>query len=145
MRKSVVGEMQTTQFLNVDLDVFSRAPLDPLVAAFGRKVSVHYVGRERRCYSAHLSIAGSGLRANADRLIRRFVALVDGLPSDQRRHWATAESRQFNLGIEAAAKSPPFELSLHPATLEAIVSVGGSVVITVYAPARSSPLVRSRG
>jgi hypothetical protein len=34
-------------FMNVDLDVFSRSPLDPLATAFGRAVSVLYVGGEK--------------------------------------------------------------------------------------------------
>ena len=50
--------------------------------------------------------------------------------------WDRAQSREFNVGIEAAEKAPLFELRLEPSTLQAVASVSGRVVITVYAPER---------
>jgi len=47
---------EVTNFLNVDLDILSRSRLEPLVAAFGKNVSVHYVGAEGSRYGAHLSL-----------------------------------------------------------------------------------------
>jgi hypothetical protein len=125
-----------TTFLNVDLEVISRAPLDPLVQAFGRKVDVLHVGPWGQRYAAHVEVAGSGYRANADLLIRRLVTLVKALPRNARRLWDTAQSREFNVGIEAAAKSRTFELRLEPETLMAVAGVAGRIVITVYAPER---------
>jgi hypothetical protein len=52
-------EDDQTHFLNVDLDVWSRSPLDELVAAFGKSVYVLYIGRERRRYSARKAIIES--------------------------------------------------------------------------------------
>ena len=66
--------------MNVDLEVISRTPLDPLVQAFGRKVDVLHVGPWGRRYGAHVEVAGSGYRGNADSLIRRLVTLVKALP-----------------------------------------------------------------
>jgi hypothetical protein len=60
-----------THFLNVDLEIFSRARLDPIVDAFGEKVSVLHV----------------------------------------------ADSREFNVGIEAAARLRMFEHSSSRLTL----------------------------
>ena len=125
-----------TTFLNVDLEIISRTPLDPLVQTFGRKVDVLHVGPWGRRYGAHVEVAGSGYRANADRLIRRLVSLVNALPRSARRLWDTAESREFNVGIEAAAKSRTFELRLEPETLMAVAGVAGRIVVTVYAPER---------
>jgi hypothetical protein len=127
---------QDTHFLNVDLEVFSRAPLDGLVAALGKRVDVLYVGKWGRRYAANLEISGSGHRAKAELLIQRFVAMVRTLPSGSRRLWNGAQSREFNLGIEATVRSKTFELKLQPKTLAAIVSVDGTVVVTVYAPER---------
>jgi hypothetical protein len=39
-----------THFLNVDLDIYSRSDLQPLVDGFGRKVSVMYVGKLKGKY-----------------------------------------------------------------------------------------------
>jgi hypothetical protein len=131
-----MDEQERTKFLNVDLEVFSRSPLDPLVAAFGKKVDILHVGKWDRRYAAHLEVSGSGYQADADRLIRRFVAMVKALPKSGRRLWDQAQSRDFNLGVEAASKSRPLELKLQPETIAAVASVKGSVVITVYAPDR---------
>jgi hypothetical protein len=134
--KELVVDDERTHFLNVDLEVFSRAPLDGLVAAFGEKVDVLHVGKWGRRYAAQFEVSGSGYQAQAERLIHRFVAMVRALPSSKRRLWNGAQSREFNLGIEATARSKVFELRLQPKTLEAIVSVDGTVVVTVYAPER---------
>jgi hypothetical protein len=69
-------------------------------------------------------------------LMRRMVGLVKRLPRPARRLWNQAKSREFNIGIEAAARSTTFELGLEPKTLAAVASVGGRVVVTVYAPER---------
>ena len=129
-------EEEGTTFLNVDMEVISRTPLDPLVQAFGRKVDVLHVGPWGRRYGAHVEVAGSGYRGNADALIRRLVTLIKALPRSARRLWDTAQSREFNVGIEAAAKSRTFELPLEPETLMAVAGVAGRIVITVYAPER---------
>ena len=129
-------EEEGTTFLNVDLEIISRTPLDPLVQAFGRKVDVLHVGPWGRRYGAHVEVAGSGYRGNADSLVRRLVTLVKALPRNARRLWDTAQSREFNVGIEVAAKSRAFELRLEPETLRAVTDVAGRIVITVYAPER---------
>ena len=72
-------EEEATKFLNVDLEVFSPSPLDRLVGAFGKKVDILHVGKWGRRYAAHLEVGGSGYRADAERLIRRFVAMVKAL------------------------------------------------------------------
>ena len=133
-----------THFLNVDLEIFSRARLDPIVDAFGEKVSVLHVGKWGRRYSAHFELRGSGIHPpaashnrvakEADRLVQRFVGLVKQVPRPVRQLWNKADSREFNVGIEAAARSRMFELGLEPKTLEAVASVSGRIVITVYAP-----------
>src|SRR3990172_2448197 len=129
-------EEEGTTFLNVDLDIIARTPLDALVGAFGDKVDVLHVGRWGRRYGAHVEVAGSGYRGHADLLIRRLVALVNALPRSRRKLWDGAQSREFNVGIEAAAKSRTFEFRLEPETLAAVADVAGRIVVTVYAPER---------
>ncbi len=68
--------------LNVDLDIYSRRDLQPLVKAFGSKVIVLHVGRERRKYSAHLEIAG--LTKTADSTTWAFCRLIERLPERER-------------------------------------------------------------
>jgi hypothetical protein len=129
---STEADRGTTNFLNVDLDIFSRSRLDPLVSAFGQKVSVLYVGRERRLYSAHLELAVHP--KGADAAIRGLAALVHGLPSAKRKLWDAATRRDFNIGVEVADGAPPFEIELAARTIEIVTSLNARIVFTVYAP-----------
>ena len=122
-----------TRFLNVDLDIIARVPLDAVVEAFGEKAFVLYVGRRGRLYSAHVEMSDS-YRDNADQLIKKILALVKRLPRDTRRIWDQAISREFNIGIEAAHKSPVYVLRLKQDTLRDVISVNGTIVVTVYPP-----------
>jgi hypothetical protein len=135
---------EQTHLLNVDLDIVSRSPLDTLVQAFEGKVDVLHVGKLGRRYSARLEVGGSGYRAEANRLVRRFVALVEALPKGPRLLWDGAQLREFNVGIEAAARSPLWEWRIHPTTLEGVARVNGQIIITVYAPERLRRLAARR-
>lgn len=123
----------TIHFMNVDLDVLSGSPLEPLATAFDRAVSVLYVGREGRLYGAHFELADS-YEKDADALMQEFVELVRRLPPSVRKLWNGAKSRNFNVGIQSALKPHCHELRLTAETLEAVSRVRGSVVITTYAP-----------
>ena len=124
-----------TEFLNVDLEVFSRERLAPLVEALGPSVHVLHEGRWGRRYAACLEVSGS-YRLSADAIIRRMVRLLTKMPRSARVLWNRAQTRQFNVGIEAAARSRTFELPLGPETLRAAARVGAQLVVTVYAPER---------
>ena len=123
-----------TQFLNVDLDIWSHAPLDRLVAAFGRKAIVLHTGKEGKRYAAHLELASSA--AGADDAIRRFTAIVESLPRSSRTTWRQARVRQFNVGVQAGSAPHAHELRLRPSTVEAAGRVGAQIAFTVYANER---------
>jgi hypothetical protein len=125
------GEDETT-FLNVDLDIRSRAPLEPLAAAFGEQVGVHYVGPEGTAHGAHFDLADSHQK-DADTLLRDFVRLVRKLRGPARKLWQQARSRDFNIGIQAGIRPHAYELALAPDTIRSVARVGGRLVITVYA------------
>lgn len=125
---------KTTRFLNVDLDVYSRSNLQPLVAALGSKVFVLYAGRDKRTYSAHLELARDP--KNADASIRGFCALVKSLPRAQRALWNAARVRDFNIGVQAAMHPFSYKIELAPDTIKAASEINSRIVFTVYAPER---------
>jgi len=129
--KSFSQHDDETRFLNVDVDVWSRSDLRPLVAAFGRKVLVHYVGKQRGENSAHFSLA-SAHGKSADAIIRRLVALIEALPRPARQLWNRARRRDFNIGIQAGIEPYSHELALQNATLTLAAGVGGRIVVTTY-------------
>ena len=127
------GAEMTTHFINVDLDVRSRSPLEPLASAFGQAVCVLHVGREGKLHGAHFEVADSHDK-DADAILREFVALIRKLPPRARKLWKDARSRDFNIGIQSAAAPLFHELHLGAKTLQAVARVGGAIVITTYAP-----------
>ena len=120
----------TTSFLNVDLDIWSRTSLHPLVNAFGKRVIVLSVGKEGRRYGAHLELsAGTN---DPDRLLRRFVKQVQQLPRSAKVLWNGARVREFNVGVQAGRQPHAFELRLEPETVRAVASVKAQIGFTVY-------------
>ena len=125
-------QLATTHFLNVDLDIYSKRDLQPLVKCLGRKVVPLYVGREGGSYSARLEVAKQ--RKTADSTIREFCVLIEHLPKPERALWDSATIRSFNVGIQAGTQPHSSEIFIRPATVRAIAAVYSQVVFTIYAP-----------
>ena len=123
---------KSTHFLNVDLDIYSRSNLEPLVAALGKRVFVLYVGCHKRTYEAHLEVAANA--STADAVIKKFAALINSLPKSARKLWDTAKRRDFSIGVQAAVQSEVVDIALEPATIRAVAALNARIVITVYAP-----------
>ena len=126
------GNPEATHFLNVDLDIYSRLSLQPLVSALGKKVFVLHAGREKRTYCAHLEL--TRITKNADATIRAFCALIESLPTAERELWNMAKVRDFNIGVQAEARPHSHETALAVETVKAASEVGARIVFTVYAP-----------
>jgi hypothetical protein len=69
---------------------------------------------------------------NPDLVLRRFVRLVERLPRSARGHWNRARVREFNIGIQSAAKPHSFELHLKDATVRAVAGVNARIGMTVH-------------
>ena len=122
-----------TRFLNVDLDVRSKVPLDSLARALAPRVFALYVGREGSRYAAHFEIETAS--NDADKLISQFVADVRRLPRVQRKIWDRAEHREFNLGFQSEARPHAYQWRLDPRSVREAASVNAGIGVTVYAPA----------
>jgi hypothetical protein len=121
-----------TSFLNVDLDMRSTTPIEPVIAALGDDVIVLHSGREKRAYCAHLEL--SRVRKDADATIRVFCTLIRALPPDARRSWDKCRARDFNIGIQAECEPRATEIVLKAGTVQAVAELGARIVFTVYAP-----------
>ena len=119
------------KYLNVDLDVYSRSDLQPLVNGFGKRVIALYVGRERRRYSAHLELAGFQ-RPSADATIRAFCTLVRALPKTERELWNGAKTREFSVGVQAGRQPFACDFRIEAQTIKAVAALGALIVLTVY-------------
>jgi hypothetical protein len=133
---------QQTRFLNVDLDVWSRFPLDDLVSGFGTSAIALHVGRQGRRHLARFELATES--SDPDRLIRRFVSLVARLPRSARTAWGRAHRRDLNIGIQAGRSPHAHGWPLQPRTLQAAASVNAQITLTVYGVVSESPPRPSR-
>ena len=125
-----------THFLNVDLDIYSRSDLQPLVSALGKKVIVLHAGRDKRTFSAHLELARNA--RNADAAISAFCVLIESLGPRERALWNASKIRDFSIGVQAGDHPRACEFALAAATLKAAAKLGARVSFVVYAPENSS-------
>lgn len=119
-----------TEYLNVDLEIWARRDLQPLVDAFGDRVKALHVGRIKGRHFAGLELAA--MTKTTDLTIRRLAVLVDSLPRGARRIWDGAERREFNIGIQAGRNRYGFRCVVGPQALRAASDVAARLVITVY-------------
>jgi hypothetical protein len=127
------GGPETTEFLNVDLDIYSKSDLQPLVTALGKKVFVLHVGRHKRTYKAVLEL--SKIAKSADSIILAFCALIRALPKAPRKLWDEAKIREFSIGIQARLEPIAFEITLDEKTVRAASEVNARINVTIYSPA----------
>jgi len=125
-------QSSTTEFLNVDLDIYAAFDLQPLVSSLGKKVIVLYAGRERRSYTAHLELAGRA--KSADSIIRGFCALIRALPGAEKQLWNRAKRRDFSIGVQAGQHPISSDFAVEAATVQAVAQLGARIVLTVYSP-----------
>ena len=120
-------------FLNVDLDIYSKVDLQPLVDALGNDVSILFVGRVRRTYEAHLELRYSH-KKTPSKIIQSLCKLIEMLPSDARQLWDEARLRTFDIGIDAPSRNGYFRSAISPEAVIAAAKIGAQIAITVYGP-----------
>jgi hypothetical protein len=107
-----------TRFMNVDLELYSKSDLQPLVSSLGKKVVVLFVGRQRgRCF-ARLELARS--TKSADSTIRTFCRLINDLPEPARDLWNAATARDFSIGVQAETQPHSCDFALAAETVKAV-------------------------
>ena len=110
-----------THFLNVDLDVKSRANLAPLVGRMERRAVVLHSDRRRGVHSARFELLGTR-QGTPDQCIAGLARLIEDLPAAERGLWDEASARIFDIGIQAGADGQVFKLKIKAATLERVAA-----------------------
>ena len=121
-----------TQFLNVDLDIYSADDLAPLARALAAATDM------LRCDQLEsgdwlLVLELSGSPASAEAAIAGLLDAIDALPDDAHRLWRGARKRCFDIGVEAA-DGPTWKSELTPGTLRRLGEQLAAVEITIYGP-----------
>jgi len=138
-----MSKLDDSLFLNVDLDIYSKTDLQPLVDALGNKVIEMWVGRVRRTYEAHLEVTWEP-RKTPSSTILRFCKLINTLPPAKRRLWNAAKSKSLDVGIEAPKRNRHFWSAVSPEAVSAAAEVGAQIAITIYGPMKVSKPKKKR-
>jgi hypothetical protein len=128
-----MSSLSESLFLNVDLDIYSKADLRPLVDALGNSIIEMGVGQVCRTYEAHLEV-GWEPRKTPSSIILRFCKLINALPPTKRRLWNSAKTKSFDIGIESPKRNMHFWSVVSPEAVRAAAKVGAQIAITVYGP-----------
>jgi hypothetical protein len=137
-----MSNLDKSCFLNVDLEIFSKSDLQPLVAALGSKIHLHYLGTEFRLFKAYFDLAEQP--KTPEHGILRYCKLIQKLPPKERALWDAAKSRSFDIGIEAPKRETYYWSAVGSDAIRAAAEVGAQIAITVYGPMRVARLPKKK-
>lgn len=117
-------------YINVDLEVRSRANVAPLVAALEGPLMCLHSGRERGGYLA--TFETGGVPVPPDVAIRRMVAAITALSGRAQALWKGSRDRVFDVGLERGAGPGMVAFGLRRETIALAASVGARIAFTIY-------------
>jgi hypothetical protein len=120
-----------TEFLNVDLDIYSAKDLTPLVQAFGKAVMVLHLGRHKRTWEAHLELSKHPIKS-PNSAIRDFCELMSALMPEAKQVWDSAKIRRFNIGIQGGMDQPSYWCVIDAETVRLAAEVNADIALTIY-------------
>lgn len=119
-------------FLNVDLEIESRATLESLAAEMSDRVVVLYCGaagnRNRHLLAIEIVEQSSG----PDMTIHQLCSIIEGLSPAGQRLWKRAVRKEFDLGYESRPSKRSVRFMLRQDTLQRIASLGATLAVTCY-------------
>lgn len=129
------SRVDTSRFLNVDLDIRSR-----------RSPSAFVQEMQRRAFVSHDERIGSVFRvgfelrrqvASVEGALRGFVKIIEGLSPSARAIWDAASERSLNVGVQAGEDAAQLVVRIAPRTLAAVARLEASLAFTVYGARRA--------
>lgn len=123
--------METTHFLNVDLEIESTAKLTEFSAQFSRHgCAIHETeidGLWRGAYELHMDSDDPAA------VLTGLCAAIESLTGAARETWTYAKRRDFSIGIQGGAQPWTTEWAIEPALLKRISESGARLIICVCA------------
>jgi hypothetical protein len=121
--------MNTTHFLNIDLEIESKEDILILVEELSSKLcklSYH------ECNGAYCA-SFEPHEFEIERIISEYLSAITSLSDEGRRMWEACVKREFNLGFQAGVSPRGYEKFISQNSLKEILSVNGQLGITIYA------------
>ena len=121
----------STRFLNVDLELVSRADLAPLLTELATATLTLRDSIANGQQTVWLELDG-GNPPDADHAVSRFVTLVRALSPAARKIWNGCDDRCFNIGVQSGATLHATAFRLSAGSISGIAEVGARLEFTVY-------------
>jgi hypothetical protein len=131
-------------FINVDLDIVSRAKLGAIEASVSQTAYSLYSGPIRKGIFL-LRLECNSDPDNADTATVKLCEAIEALGGNERRLWERALKRTFDVGYEIIPGCRAVHVSLRPETLKRVTALGATVAFTCYLGDDSHPSVPMNG
>ena len=121
------AEKSATAFLNVDLDIQSRAGLDELISLLSSSVIVLHKTQHEA--SVELNESYTSLEDT----VVGWINLIESLPPEARDILSRCESRSMNIGVQAGSQPKAAMFAISRETTSRLAEWQFELVFTVYA------------
>ena len=119
---------KSTEFLNVDLELYAKSGLGDLIKAFGSSILV--MSYEKNSF---LSIEAAAQPASVDEAVLFYCQLVESLSSSNRTVWDRCDKRCLNIGIQAGHNPHQKAFHLSKKSVAYLHTLKAEATFTVYA------------
>jgi len=131
--KKKFNKKQHTCFLNVDLDIESKYDISPIVRDFGDRVFIlNNEPYSQESYNLSVELNDSWCQQDPEGLILSYIELIKNFSDDAKDAWNKAHKKAFDLGYECGFQPYSINNELSANTINAVTSVGASVIFTLY-------------
>jgi hypothetical protein len=121
---------ETTQFLNVDLELVATVELNPLLEHLNSTTFTLRDSMDHGRRTVWMELDPDP--KDTDDAILRYAMLVASLPGDLRRLWDECEDRCLNVGIQSGVSPHASAFRISTDTIAKLVAIAVRLEITVY-------------
>jgi hypothetical protein len=132
-----MSNLDASRFITVDLEIFSRQDLKPLVDALSPKLSVSYLDEEFNLNKAYLGWVWPQFKSPEDGILR-ICRLVQRLGAAEQKLWDSAKSRSFDIGFSSPSKETYYWSAISSKAIRAAAELNIQIAITIYGPMKTA-------
>jgi hypothetical protein len=128
---------QDVQFINVDLEVWSKNDLEILIDAFGDNALEmgHFRfdnGDVLASFEIAIGLLDDWQNPEVDEIISKFCGLIENLPKKAKQAWNESYKKVFDIGFDSGNTNKSFNTEIKVETLKRVQEIGAGIVITIY-------------
>jgi hypothetical protein len=134
--------VDSTRFLNVDLELVAAFGLEPLVTHLGENVLILRDSVDETTRTVWLELSAEPI--DVDDAVRRYVTMIEALPTGLRKLWDGCTDRCLNVGIQAARTPHAAVFSLTEFAVAGAARIAARIEVTVYGEESSNQVPDSQ-